>query len=80
MIGSAENSLFCDIYIDMADHLIMCDRCEIRFCYRCAEIDLLINVLVEFKEIHWFCTKCDGITIRALVLKRFLVCMWFNMQ
>ena len=49
VVGSAENSLFCDIYTHMVDHLIMCDRCEIQFCYRSAEVNWLINVLVEFK-------------------------------
>ena len=24
------------------------------------------NVLVEFKELHWFCKKCDEIAIRAI--------------
>ena len=78
VVGSVEDSLFCDVYTDMADHLIMCDRCEIQFCYRYAEVDWLIYVPVKFKELHWLCKKCDGITIRALILKRFLVSMWFN--
>ena len=67
VVGSTEDSLVCDVCTDMADHLIMCDRCEIWFCYRCAQVDVgLINVLVEFKELHWFCKKCDEIAIRAI--------------
>ena len=51
----------------MADHLIMCDRCEIWYCYKCADVNVkLIDVLVEFKELHWFCKKCDEIAIKAI--------------
>ena len=51
----------------MADHLIMCDRCEIWYCYKCAMVNVrLIDVLVEFKELHWFCKKCDETAVRAI--------------
>ena len=38
VVGSTEDSLVCDECTDMADHFIMCDRCEIWFCYRCAQV------------------------------------------
>ena len=72
MVGSAEDPLVCDVCTDMTDHLIMCDRCEIWFCYRCAQVVVgLINVLVKFKELHWFCKKCDGIAIRLRAIQKF---------
>ena len=78
MVGSTEDSLLCDIYTDMADHLIMCDRCEIWFCYGCAEVDWLIDVLVEFKEFHWFCKKCDAGPVETVWLLQFFLDQFFS--
>ena len=61
------DDLVCDVCTDKTDHLIMCDRCEIWYCHRCAEINVkLLKVLIEFKELHWFCNKCDEIAIKTI--------------
>ena len=65
-VGS--DDIVCDVCTDKADHLIMCDRCEIWYCHRCAGINVikLVEVLIEFKELHWFCNKCDEIAVKAI--------------
>ena len=36
----------------MTDHLIMCDKCKVWYCHKCAEVNVkLIDVLVECKEL-----------------------------
>ena len=68
---SADNqqdvSFQCDVCTNSSDHLIQCDRCMIWHCCTCGKVsERLITVLDEFKELHWFCHKCDAIAIDAI--------------
>lgn len=56
-----------DICTNPVDHLIQCDRCLIWYCCTCGGAsEHLITVLDEFKELNWFCQKCDAIAIEAI--------------
>ena len=49
------------------DHLIQCDRCLNWYCCTCGKVsEHLITVLDEFKELYWFCHKCDAIAINTI--------------
>ena len=49
------------------ERLVQCDRCLIWYCCGCAEIPMrLQEVLCEFTELHWFCHRCDKITIKII--------------
>ena len=68
---SADNqqdiSFKCDVCTNSVDHLIQCDRCLNWYCCTCGEVsEHLITVLDEFKELYWFCHKCDAIAINTI--------------
>ena len=68
---SADNqqdiSFKCDVCTNSVDHLIQCDRCLNWYCCTCGKVsEHLITVLDEFKELYWFCHKCDAIAINTI--------------
>ena len=57
----------CDVCTTQADELTQCEYCLINYCCSCGKIsERLFAALVEFKELHWFCPKCDQTAIRAI--------------
>ena len=56
-----DTSFKCDVCTNSVDHLIQCDQCLIWHCCTCRKVsEHFITVLDEFKELHWFCRKCDA--------------------
>ena len=46
---------------------IQCDQYLTWYCCTCRKVsEHLIVVVDEFKELHWFCQKCDAIAIDAI--------------
>ena len=66
-VNEQGEDMFCDVCTNPVERLVQCDRCLIWYCCGCAEIpDKLQEILCEFKELHWFCYRCDRIAINAI--------------
>ena len=68
---SADNqqdmSFKCDVCTNSVNHLIQCDQCLNCYYCTCGKVsERLITMLDKFKELNWFCHKCDAIAIDAI--------------
>ena len=65
--NDADEPYYCDVCTTQVDRLIQCEYCSINYCCPCGEIsEKLFAALVEFKQLHWFCPRCDQVAIKAI--------------
>ena len=56
-----------EVFTDESNKLMICERCENRFCTNCLQMnDSVYSVMVDRKDLHWFCEECEKPAITAV--------------
>jgi len=62
-----ECSTCAEVFTDKDDELLECERCSSWYCTECLSMSAEVyKVMVERKDLHWFCASCEKQAITAV--------------